>query len=147
MDIEKVSTGEKYYLHPGFLNSYFNINCESFEQNDEWSYCSEKSFKPLISCQPFILVAGQNHLKTYRKWGYKTFHPYIDESYDEVLDIKERFSMIEHEIVKLCNKPIEEIHEWYWSIVDILKHNYYYFYKTFIPKLKNKLIEDIENTL
>ena len=55
--------------------------------------------------------------------------------------------MIEKEINKLCNKPIEEIHEWYWSIVDILKHNYYYFYKTFIPKLKNKLIEDIENTL
>ena len=36
--------------------------------------------------------------------------------------------MIEHEIVKLCNKPIEEIHEWYWSIEEILRHNYYYFY-------------------
>ena len=26
-----------------------------------------------------------------RSQGFKTFHPYIDESYDDILDINERF--------------------------------------------------------
>ena len=69
------------------------------------------------------------------------------ESYDEVEDYNERIKIIYSEILRISKFSNEEIHEWYWSIVDILKHNYYYFYKTFIPKLKNKLIEDIENTL
>ena len=144
LDIEKVSTGEKYYLHPGFLNSYFNINCESFEQNDEWSYCSEKSFKPLISCQPFILVAGQNHLKTYRKWGYKTFHPYIDESYDDEPDYHIRMKMIENEILRLCSFTKKEIHEWYWNMNDILLHNLDNFKKTITidSQERYKKIED-----
>ena len=144
LDIEKVSTGEKYYLHPGFLNSYFNINCESFEQNDEWSYCSEKSFKPLISCQPFILVAGQNHLKTYRKWGYKTFHPFIDESYDDEPDYHIRMKMIENEILRLCSFTKKEIHEWYWNMNDILLHNLDNFKKTITidSQERYKKIED-----
>ena len=144
LDIEKVSTGEKYYLHPGFLTSYFNINCESFEREGEWSYCSEKSFKPLISCQPFILVAGQNHLKTYRKWGYKTFHPYIDESYDNEPDYHIRMKMIENEILRLCSFTKKEIHKWYWSMNDILLHNLDNFKKsiTIDAQKRYKMIED-----
>ena len=144
LDIERIASGEKYYLQPGFLNSYFNINCESFEQNDEWSYCSEKSFKPLISCQPFILVAGQNHLKTYRKWGYKTFHPYIDESYDDEPDYHIRMKMIENEILRLCSFTKKEIHEWYWSLNDILLHNLNNFKKsiTIDAQKRYKKIED-----
>jgi len=144
LDIEKISSGEKYYLQPGFLNSYFNINCESFEQSDEWSYCSEKSFKPFISCQPFILVAGQNHLKTYRKWGYKTFHPYIDEGYDDEPDYHIRMKMIENEILRLCSFTKKEIHEWYWSMNDILLHNLNNFKKsiTIDAQKRYKMIED-----
>ena len=144
LDIEKISSGEKYYLQPGFLNSYFNINCESFEQNDEWSYCSEKSFKPLISCQPFILVAGQNHLKTYRKWGYKTFYPYIDEGYDDEPDYHIRMKMIENEILRLCSFTKKEIHKWYWSMNDILLHNLDNFKKsiTIDAQKRYKMIED-----
>jgi len=144
LDIEGISSGEKYYLQPGFLNSYFNINCESFEQCDDWSYCSEKSFKPLISCQPFILVAGQNHLKTYRKWGYKTFHPFIDESYDDEPDYHIRMKMIENEILRLCSFTKKEIHEWYWSMNNILLHNLYNFKKsiTIDAQERYKMIED-----
>jgi|TARA_R100001594_G_scaffold131621_1_gene171391 hypothetical protein len=144
LDIERIASGEKYYLQPGFLNSYFNINCESFEQNDEWSYCSEKSFKPLISCQPFILVAGQHHLKTYRKWGYKTFHPFIDESYDDEQDYHKRMKMIENEILRLCSFTKKEIHKWYWNMNDILSHNLKNFRNTLTidAQKRYQIIED-----
>ena len=48
--------------------------------------------------------------------GFKTFHPFIDESYDDVLDKDKRQKMIFKQIEILCNKSVEEIHDWYWSI-------------------------------
>jgi hypothetical protein len=84
-------------------------------------------------------------LKKLREYGFKTFEPFIDESYDGIVNSDIRFGAIEKEINKLCNKSIEEIHEWYWSIEDILKHNYYHFYENFIPLQKHNLIEECLN--
>jgi len=151
IDVEDLSTTKYSYEQfdvKYYLDSYFQIvTGNNFTDFSDQLIFSEKIWKPITNFQPFIYLDDVGALKKLREYGFKTFSPFIDESYDDVLDIDKRFDMIENEIIKLCNKPIEEIHEWYWSIVDILKHNYYYFYKTFIPKLKNKLIEDIENTL
>ena len=55
--------------------------------------------------------------------------------------------MIEKEIKKLCNLPIEELHEWYWSVMDILEHNYFHFYNVFIPDQYKELRIEFENIL
>jgi hypothetical protein len=63
-----------------------------------------------------------------KRLGFKTFEPFIDESYDLEIDPKVRILKIEKEIEKLKNKSIEEIHEWYYSIKDILLHNQKHMY-------------------
>ena len=80
-----------------------------------------------------------------KKYGFKTFHPYIDESYDEIYNTGERFLAIENEINKLCNKSLEELHEWYWSIEEVLKHNYFHFYKKFVPDERRRFLDEISN--
>ena len=77
----------------------------------------------MVNLQPFIYVGCAGALTQLKNWGIKTFHPYIDESYDYEKDDIIRFKMIENEIRKLNEKSIEEIHEWYYSITDILLHN------------------------
>ena len=77
----------------------------------------------MVNLQPFIYVGCAGALKQLQEWGIKTFHPYIDESYDDEKDPVIRFKMIENEIRKLNEKPMEEIHEWYYSIKDTLLHN------------------------
>jgi hypothetical protein len=44
------------------------------------------------------------------------------------IDPKERIKKIEIEIEKLKNKSIEEIHNWYYSIKDILLYNQKHMY-------------------
>jgi hypothetical protein len=134
---EKIDLG--YYL-----SSYFQIVTENqfTSRSDQVSF-TEKVWKPITNFQPFILLGDRYQLKKLREWGFKTFSPFIDESYDEVLDIKERFSMIEIEINKLCNRPIEEIHDWYWSIEQDLRHNYYHFYGKWIRTQRNKLMNGL----
>jgi len=128
-----------------FLDSYFQIvTGNNFTDFDDQLIFSEKIWKPIINFQPFIYLDDVGALKKLREYGFKTFSPFIDERYDDTLDVKKRFSMIETEINKLCNKSIEEIHEWYWSIEEVLKYNYYHFYKKFIPKQKENLIKNLE---
>jgi hypothetical protein len=104
---------------------------------------TEKTWKPIMNLHPFILVANKGSLKHLKEYGFKTFEPFIDESYDDIDDVGQRILAIEKEINKLCSKPIEEIHEWYWSIEDILKHNYYHFYNDFAPRERKRFLNEI----
>ena len=131
-----------------FLDSYFQIvTGNNFTDWEDQLIFSEKIWKPITNLQPFIYLDDVGALKRLREYGFKTFEPFIDESYDKVYDIKKRFNMIEEEIIKLCNKPIQEIHDWYWSIEDVIKHNYYHFYEKFIPDMKIKMIDELEELL
>ena len=131
-----------------YLNSYFQIVTENqFTDYEDQLQFSEKVWKPITNFQPFILLGDRYQLKKLREWGFKTFSPFIDESYDNVLNKKERFLAIEKEINKLCSKPIEEIHEWYWSIEQDLRHNYYHFYGKWIKSQRDKLYDNLKEIL
>ena len=58
--------------------------------------------------------------------GFKTFHPYINESYDEIQNRDQRILAIIKEVKILCNKTAKEWREFMRSINEILKHNYQY---------------------
>ena len=62
-----------------------------------------------------------------REIGYKTFHPWINESYDEEVDNDKRFFMILDEIKRLCSMSKEEIHKWYYEMEDIFLYNQEHF--------------------
>ena len=101
---------------------YFNVVTESCYYED-CIYMSEKIFKPISNLVPFIIVSTPFFLKKLREIGYKTFHPWINESYDEEMDNDKRFFMILDEIKRLCSMTKEEIHKWYYEMEDILIYN------------------------
>lgn len=106
-----------------YLNSYIHIIPETnFFENG--GYFSEKTWKPMGHLQPFIFIGPSHGLKEIRKLGFKTFSPFIDESYDDEVDNAKRFVMIINEIERLSKLSMDEIHRWYHSIFeDILVHN------------------------
>lgn len=105
-----------------YLNSYIHI-CSETNFYEDGLYFSEKTWKPMAHLQPFIQVNKQNALKEIRKIGFKTFHPFINEEYDNIKDDRLRMDAIYEEIKRLNNLSIQEIHEWYYSIQEILIHN------------------------
>jgi len=122
---QKVSFSTNNNKKEFYQNSYIHITSETTLGSlmTDGIFFSEKTFHPIINLQPFIYVGCFGALKQLKEWGFKTFHPFIDESYDDEKDSIIRFKMIENEIRKLNEKPIQEIHEWYYSISDILLHN------------------------
>ena len=123
---EKTSFGATNNMKDWYSQTYVNLVTETFFGRNV--FLSEKIFKPLSNLQPFIVLGDYGTLAELKRLGFKTFEPFIDESYDLEIDPKERIRKIEIEIEKLKNKSIEEIHEWYYSIKDILLHNQKHMY-------------------
>lgn len=114
------------HLFELYNQSYIHIitetKCEDVIENIDVSFFSEKTFRHLAFNRPFIMVAEKNHIKTLQSLGFKTFHPYIDESYD-VLDYNERMKKIKQIIIDLNKKSKEELFELCKNCENIFEHN------------------------
>lgn len=118
-------------------NSYFSIVTETlFYRREEYGFkrslfdylngrfLTEKTYRPISLKHPFILFAMNGSLDLLRDAGYKTFHPYIDETYDTISDADERFEVLWLEINRLCKFTDEQWLEWQENIKPIVEHNY-----------------------
>ena len=123
-----------------YLNSYISIVTESvfFQSkgvddifvNFPTGYLSEKIWKPIGHCQPFILAGPAKSLEYLKnRFGFKTFHPYIDESYDTECDDFSRLRLIQQEITKFSNKTKEEKDEFLNNVKEICIYNQSLFLK------------------
>lgn len=114
-------------------NSYFSIVTETIMGPMDYEdrllnymntlFLSEKIYKPFAFKHPFIAFAWPGALKVLRERGYKTFHPYIDESYDDEPDYEKRFAMLIKEIKRLEQFTTEQWIEWQTNIKPIVDHN------------------------
>ena len=124
-----------------FANTKYSIVAETIETNDV--YCmSEKIFKPIIAGQIFIVLAGAGYLHYLRQCGFKTFHDYIDESYDMETDPIKRVEKIVFSCQDLsCRDHIEL----YRQVGHITKHNHQLFFdQQHLQNLNIDIINKVE---
>lgn len=106
-----------------YKNTYFYICTETYTHGEHKSV-TEKVCKPFANFLPFVFLSFCGALKHLRELGFKTFHPFIDESYDDEIDEHKRLVMVYKEIEKICKMPKEDLHKWYWNMKDIYIHNH-----------------------
>ena len=123
-----------------YSRTFFSVVTESIFE-DVSVFLDEKVWKPIYNYHPFIILGCPNSLKKLRELGFKTFHPHINESYDEEVNPGKRMGMIVDEVERLSSMSFDELKMWYKELIPILKHN------NFILKEDrhhfNKLIERI----
>lgn len=111
-----------------YRNSYFSIvsetNYYTYLGFEPARFVSEKTFKPIAECHPFLLLNPPYSLRLLRELGYKTFSPYIDESYDDEINDVLRMNMIIKEVERLSNLSDDEVNEFINNVRDITIHNY-----------------------
>ena len=74
-------------------------------------FISEKIYKPLAYCHPFILFSRPGTLQCMRDIGYETFDCLFDENYDSILDDADRFHFLCAEISRVCAMTDEQFAE------------------------------------
>lgn len=60
------------------------------ETETKYFFITEKTTKPIRAGIPFVMIAQENYLKKLKQLGFKTFHPYINESYDQESNLGKR---------------------------------------------------------
>jgi len=123
------------------INSKFSLVIES-EMETKTNRYTEKTLKPISAGQPFIVSGNYQTLKLLKKDGFRTFHPYINENYDEEENPRKRISMIVDEIQRLKSLTKEDWGALNANIHDILEHN-----KKHLLNLKEKYFETLNNIL
>jgi hypothetical protein len=121
---ESASGGHNYFSKKEhYLDTYISIVNEK-GINDNCTFITEKTVRPMFNRHPFIVWGNPHILKTLRSYGFKTFDWLVDESYDECEDANERFKLILKELDILNKMSIDELHELYYDNIDVMEHNY-----------------------
>lgn len=107
-----------------YKNSYFSVVSETCFYEDVGRFLTEKTFKAIAHKHPFLMISSPGTLTALRDMGYKTFHPFIDETYDEVDDHLTRMKMIVAETKRLASFSESELFEWIDHVKPIVEHNF-----------------------
>ena len=81
-------------------------------------FLCEKSYKPIAAQHPMLLVGTPGNLAYLRGQGFETFPELFDESYDNVLDWKQRVQCIIRQVVEFDQRSVDQP-----SVLEKLQHN------------------------
>jgi hypothetical protein len=113
---------------PHFNDAYWNFVTET-SISDE-TCLTEKTFKPIANLQPFVVFGSYGTLETLKDMGYKTFHGFIDETYDTIKDHELRIILATAQAVALAHMSHQDHIKLMHQIKPILEYNQQHFFRS-----------------
>lgn len=145
---EKNTAGHYQVDNHYYENTYFSVvtetsfPCKPFNMHypkhtDTGRILSEKIFKPILNWHPFVVASNYRTLALLKSLGYKSFSPYINESYDEIEDDMLRLVAVAKEVKRLCEMSRMELDEFLVGCRKICEFNWNHLKETrnFVTKL------------
>lgn len=104
---------------------YLNAkNNDIYHPHLDGIFLTEKTYRAIAYRHPFIMASRPHTLTALKDMGYKTFEPYIDESYDSIEDDYERLNCILELVTTLCQKDDTFWIKFYKDTRHIVDHNF-----------------------
>lgn len=126
---------------PREVDALWNVVTETVFYYDKL-HLTEKIFKPIVSKQPFMLLAAPGNLEYLRRYGFKTFNGIIDESYDTIRDNDARIDAVAAQLAWYCNLSAEEKQTVIERLAPIVEHNFHHFYGEFKHIITRELLDN-----
>jgi hypothetical protein len=115
-----------FYSHLIPWKIYENTMLSFVSETETFSdsvFFTEKTVKPLLAQRLCIFSSGQNALESLRQHGFRTFSPWIDESYDKIEHKKLRQNATLQSFLEFANRSDCERSKILSEIQPILEHN------------------------
>ena len=109
----------KYTVGLHQCDAYFNFVIES--QLTGPVRLTEKVFKAIKNCQPFVIAGACGSIQQLREMGYRTFDHVVDHSYDSIEDTTQRWEAVCAEMCRIAKS--KKIHTMYTNCKADLIHN------------------------
>ena len=85
---------------------------------------TEKILRPLLNKRMFLIFGAPHTLEFIKTKGFKTFEPFINETYDTIVDPVARMQFLLQEIDRLVTLPIDSIRQAVLQYTDVLESNF-----------------------
>ena len=138
LDNDVTSNDSATYNCYDFNNSGISVVLETVF--DQRIHLTEKTLRPIACGHPFILAAGPKSLEYLRSYGFKTFSPWINESYDNEPDAQKRLNLIADELKRIENLPTPVKNRIIEECLIIAEHNKKLF---FSQEFENIITEEL----
>ena len=123
--------------YKAFADTYLNIITESTYYH---SFFTEKTAKPLVTEQLFIMLGGQNSITNLKQLGFEVFDDLLNSDYDSQVDWKIRADMV----LKLLDNVFYNIEDIFNHYTKQRQHNKKYFLS---DSFKHKCLQQVEDLL
>ncbi len=126
------------YCVADYVNTGIEVVLETLFDDTKW-HLTEKILRPIACGHPFILASTPGSLQYLRRYGFKTFNPLIDESYDAITDPADRLQAIVRTMQQVANLPTLEKQQLYASLQLIADYNQQRFFSAeFVDQVVNE---------
>ena len=105
----------------------FSLVSETEMRGRETLRFTEKTLKALAAWHPAIVAGNMGVLKLLRDFGFQTFSPWIDESYDLIEAPSERLRAVLTEAKRLITMPEDAFERLLDDLDEVLSHNHRHF--------------------
>ena len=129
-------------FHAHAVKCFCHVVTETLFYGKRW-YLTEKTFKPIVLQQPFVLLAPQGSLAYLRNYGFQTFHNIWDEQYDMCEDV-DRIDSVLSLLAQINAWTAGQIRDAQHEISRVVQHNHDWFYGGFQDILWQELCDMIE---
>ena len=122
-------------------SALFHVVTETIYFQDKL-HLTEKVFKPIVARRPFFLVAAPGNLAYLKRYGFKTFDRWIDESYDTETDHYIRIEKVTAELARLCAMDRSALEKMHLEMQEVLEYNFNHFYTGFKDSIIDELVDN-----
>ena len=111
-----------------YKDSFIHIVSETNFENNQ-IHITEKTLKPIIFRQPFIILGPPHTLQYLKYMGFQTFEKFWNEEYDNDMNPISRMEKIIALVSEMCTWQVNKYIKLYDDTADIRSHNYRNFSK------------------
>tara|TARA_Y100001937_G_scaffold100084_1_gene136849 strand:- start:77 stop:1426 length:1350 start_codon:yes stop_codon:yes gene_type:complete len=126
-----------------YHDAYINVVTEAFPDKEIDCFITEKTFKPMLHLQPFMIQGNRYTLRRLREAGYQTFNTLWDESYDELETWQERTDAMVEQLNMWCALSPQQQYEKCQSVWQTLLHNQQMVVNTSADLTRSAYLNDI----
>jgi hypothetical protein len=90
-----------------FLDTWFTLVPETVFELDA-SFRTEKFYKPVLAGHPFVICANSGFYRDLHNLGFRSFGHLIDESFDVIINGKDRMDRLISTVKWLCQQDLSE---------------------------------------
>lgn len=137
-----LSWGDAVINPRAYIDSYFSLVTETVF-NHTCSFLTEKTWKPMIMCHPFVIAANPGFYRDLRRKGFQTFSHVIDESFDLIENEQDRARRIVEIVQDICYNGASDF---LMSTREQCEHNYQQL-QIYTKQQRQQLVIDLEKYL